>query len=55
MIAYGAYLGSFLSFEDVSAVAAYPNFFFVFSEHLVCFNVFEKRTVSFLVLFFDCR
>ena len=39
----------------MTAVAAFPNFDFALFENLCGLNVFQKRAVTLLVLFFDRR
>ena len=42
------------SYNDVSAVSAFPNLDFAFCKNFGHFYVFEKCAVAFFVVFFDC-
>ena len=55
MHACGANFGSLYSDNDVSAVAALPYSDFAFCKNFVVFDVFKKRAIAFLVMFFDSR
>ena len=55
MHACGANFGSLYADNDVPAVAALPYSDFAFCKNFVVFDVFKKRTITFLVMFFDSR
>ena len=55
MIAGRAYVGSFGSYYDMSAVSAFPNLDFALLEDCLCFHVLKECSVSlFMVLFDGC-
>ena len=53
MGADGADFRGLRAYDDVSAVAAFPDLDFALLEHLCRFDVLEKLAVAFFVRFFD--
>ena len=54
MGADGADFGGLGAYDDVSAVAAFPDLDFALFEHLCGFHVLEEGAVAFFVHLFDC-
>ena len=54
MSAYGAKLGSLLTHNEVSAVAAFPHGHFALFKHLLHLDVCEQGAIALFVSLFDC-
>ena len=53
MGAGGANLGRIQSYNDMSAVAAFPNFYFASGKYLSRFHVMKQRAVTLLMMLFN--
>ena len=55
MAAGGADFGSFFAHRDMSAIPAFPNFYFTPTEDFRRLYVPQQRAIPFLVVLFYCR
>ncbi len=53
MEAYGADLGSFSAYADMSAVTAFPHCDTALAEYFVSLNIAQQRTIAFLMVLFN--
>lgn len=53
MAAGRAYIRSFCTYYDMTAIAAFPNFDFALLKHLSSLNIIEQSAIAFFELLFD--